>query len=179
MKKKKIISALIVVAVLLTAYLIIIGIQVREKEKREKEILLKRQSLKAEGLLRNIQANGEVIIQDGKVVISDFEIREPELVMSVYYYNWMTESTITFEQIKEQVYIYVESYEFDESTEELEDFFAFVEEEGVYTGGISRDYIRYDNTVYFLLKEQDLDIWTATREQLEAACKEALEELGY
>ncbi len=146
----------------------------REKQEREKEILLKRQSIQAERLLRDIPADGEVIIQDGKVVISDLKIDETELVMMICYYNWKTEPTITFEQIKEQIYIYAESYEFDESTEELEDFCAFIEEESIYLRGASADYERYNYKVSSLLEENGLDKWTATREQLEAACKEAL-----
>ena len=178
MKKKKIISALIVVAVLLTAYLIIIGIQVREKEKREKEILLKRQALRTEGVLRDIQADGEVVIQDDKVVINDLEFNVMSLVTCTFYYNKKTGTEITPEQLIEQFYVYIINYEFDESTKELEDFCAFVEEEGAYGRG-GGNYGNYFSKVGIILNEQNLTRTTATREQLEEACKEALEELGY
>ena len=174
--RKKIITVLIVVGVLLTACLITIGKYEREKQEREKEILLKRQSIQAERLLRDIPADGEVIIQDGKVVISNLKIDETEMVMMICYYNWKTEQTITFEQIKEQIYIYAESYEFDESTGELEDFCAFVEEEEIYARGASADYERYNYKVSSSLEKSGLDKWTATREELEAACKEVLGE---
>ncbi len=163
------------VGVLLTAYLII-GIQVREKQEREKEILLKRQSFNAERLIRDIAASGEIVIQDDKVEISDLKMNECELVIRICYYNWKTEPTITFEQIKEQVYIYVESYEFDESTEELENFCAFVEEEGIFVEGANWDYEQYITGIDFALAEMKTDRKNATREQLEEACKKALEE---
>ena len=167
------------VAALLAPYLIIIGIQVREEQEREKEILLKIQSIDAEALLRNIHANGEVIIQDGKVVINDLEFNEISLVISTCYYNESTGSAITPEQLIEQFYAYIINYEFDESTEELEDFCAFAEEEGTYRGGGSADYERYDVRIFLLLNEQGLDKWTATQEQLEEACKKAFEELFF
>ena len=178
MMRKKIITVLIVVGVLLTACLII-GKYEREKQEREKEILLNRQVANAEMLLRNIDGTGEVIIKNDKAVISDFEIIEYRLIMKITYYNWMTESKITFEQIKDEIYIYVESYEFDESTEELKNLCAYVEEEEIYGIGVTADYNRYVNKVLSVLEDKDLDILTATREQLEEACKDALEKLGY
>ena len=179
MMRKKIITVLIVVGVLLTACLITIGKYEREKQEREKEILLNIQSVSAKELLREIDANGEVIIQNGKVVISNFEIIESRLIAKIAYYNWMTKSRITLEQIKEQVDIYVKSYEFDESTEELKDFCAYVKQEELYGIGVTEDYYRYNYKLVSVLEDKGLDRWTANREQLEEACKEALEELGY
>ena len=167
------------VVALLTTYLIIIGIQVREEREREKEILLKRQALRAEGVLRDIYADGEVVIQDDKVVINDLEFNVMLLVTCTFYYNKNTGSEITPEQLIEQFYVYIINYEFDESTKELEDYCAFVEEEGAYRGGGSGNYDNYFTKIAIILNEQNLTRTTATREQLEEACKEALEELGY
>ncbi len=177
MKRKKIITVLIVV-VALTVYLIIIGIKEREKE-IEKENLLIRQSREAEKLLNYIPVDGEVIIQDDKVVINDLEFCDIDLIVRIYYMNAKVGLTITPEQIKEQFYIYVKNYEFDESTEELKDYCEFVYEEGIAFTGRWTDYRKYAAKIWAVLNEQGLDYETATREQLEAACEEALEELGY
>ncbi len=174
MKKKKIITALIVLGVLLTACLIIIGIQVREKEKRDKEILFKKQS-DIERVMRDIGAEGNVVIQDDRVLIEDLELVEKDTIFRITYYNAKTESELTLEQVKEQFDVYTINYEFsDGDTDELEDFCAFVEEEGIPVVNETGEYNAYVREV-----SKALNIHTATREELEAACKEALEKLGY
>ena len=129
-------------------------------------------------LLNYIPVDGEVIIQDDKVIINNLEFCDIDLVMRIYYMNAKTGLEITPEQIKEQFYIYVKNCEYDESTEELKDYCAFVEEEGLAALKLT-DYRKYVAKIRSVLNEQGLDYETATREQLEAACEEALEELGY
>ena len=183
MSKKKIklaYGAVIIIAILIACMIVIRLIQVRKNEQKENErIELEIKSRDAEALLRYMSADGEVIIQDGKVVITDLEFKECMLIMSICYYNEKTGSAITMEQLIEQFYVYIINYEFDESTEELEDFCSYVKQEGAYMAGASRDYLNYYEKVSDVLYEQDLDWVTVTLDQLEAVCKKALEELGY
>ncbi len=102
-------------------------------------------------------------------------IDERELLLRVNYYNAETGSDLTLEELEQQLRNYELSFG---NTEDLEDFCAYVEEEGAYAAGASGNYNNYYNKVVILLKDQDLDLLTATREQLEEACKKALEEGG-
>ena len=183
MSKKKIklaYGAVIIIAILIACMIVIRLIQVRKNEQKENErIELEIKSRDAEALLRYMSADGEVIIQDGKVVITDLEFKECMLIMSICYYNEKTGSAITMEQLKEQFDVYIINYEFDESTEDLENFCEYVKHEGAYGLGATNRYNSYCVKVMTLLSDKDLYVLTATREELEAACKEALEELGY
>ncbi len=177
MKKKKIIVILVVIGVLLALCLTIIGIRVRNKKQKEQENLLRRQSLYAERVLRDVGATGEVVIQDDKVVINNLEFNERELLLRINYYNAYTGSELTLEQVEEQFEIYIINYDFtDGNTEELEDYCAFVEEKGLMATGACDDFEAYDDKVAVILIEMGTDKRSATREQLEEACQKALEE---
>ena len=127
-------------------------------------------------MMKDIGAEGNVVIQDDRLLIEDLELVEINMIFRITYYNAKTESELTLEQVKEQFDVYTINYEFsDGDTDELEDFCAFVEEEGgilvVKETGEYNTYVREVSKV--------LNIHTATREELEAACKEVLEKLGY
>ena len=174
-RKKKIVLA-IIIGILLFLLIAVICIKQRAR-KENRENALKIQSINAEGVLRDVAARGEVIIQEDRVVITDLELNERELLLRISYYNAETESELTLEQAKQQFEIYTENCEFlDGYTEELEDFCAFAEEEGLYSKDIGSPYGEYDRKVATILEEMGVDISSPTLEQLEEACQKALED---
>ena len=175
--RKKIAVVSIIIGVLLVSCLTIVGIKLRNKQQTKQEALLNKQVINAENMLIYVAAEGKVAVQNGRVVITDLEFSEPDLILRLYYYNHETGSLLTLEQVKEQFDIYIINYEFsNENTKELQDFCNFVHERGLIGSRITSSYTQYIARVFKELKNMQTDINTATREQLEEACKKALEE---
>lgn len=165
------------IGIVLVLGLIFIGVKIKNEKQEEQETLLQKQFVNAERILRDVAATGEVVIQDGSVIITDLNFNETELLLRINYYNTMEEKSLTLEQAKEQFEIYTINYEFlDESTDELKNFCAFIEEEGMMSRGACYHYDEYVYKVLVILPEMGTSIQEATREQLEEACQKALEE---
>ena len=123
--------------------------------------------------LNALSAGGTICQYGDDVLINNRMINERELLMRVNYYNAETGSDLTLEELEQQL----RNYELSSgNTEDLEDFCAYVEEEGAYMAEASGDYLNYYDEVAIALNEQGLNKLTATQEQLEEACKKVLEE---
>ena len=121
--------------------------------------------------LNALSAGGTICQYGDDVLINNRMINERELLMRVNYYNAETGSDLKLEELEQQL----RNYELSSgNTADLEDFCAFVEEEGAYMAEASGDYLNYYDEVAIALNEQGLNKLTATQEQLEEACKKVL-----
>lgn len=183
MKRKKKIVLAIIIGLLVCWVTEISDIKQRAR-KVNRGNALKIQSIEATGVLRDVAARGEVVIQEDRVVITDLKINEKELFVRISYYNAETESELTLEQAKEQFEIYTENCEFlDGHTEELEDFCAFADEEGLPFADVCYPYEEYRYKVHTILKDMGVEVYSPTLEleqleleQYEEACQKALED---
>ena len=182
-RKKKIILAIIIG--LLVCWVTEIS-DIKQRARKAKQVkALKMQSIEATNVLYDVAAKGEVVIQEDRVVITVLRrINEKELFLRISYYNAETESELTLEQAKEQFEIYTENCEFlDGYTEELEDFCAFANEEGLPFTDACPSYDKYRFKVCRILEEMGVEVYSPTLElesleleQYEEACQKALED---
>ena len=121
--------------------------------------------------LTDLAAGGTVCQYGDDILINNRMIDERKLLMSICYYNAETGSDLKLEELEQQL----RNYELSSgNTADLENFCAYVEEEGAYASGASGDYNNYCDKVDRILNEQGVNKLTVTHEQLEAACKEAM-----
>ena len=125
-----------------------------------------------QGILKALSTGGTVCQCGNDILINNRVVDESDLLMSICYYNAETGSDLKLEELEQQL----RNYELSSgNTADLEAFCAYVKKEGAYMAEATDDYLNYCKKVSDVLNEQGLNSFTATRDQLEAACKEVLE----
>ena len=122
-------------------------------------------------ILNALSAGGTVCQCGDDILINNRMINERNLILRINYYNAETGSDLTLEKLEQQL----KNYELSSgNTEDLEDFCAFAEEEGIIAIKETGEYQDYLKMLNKALEDMQTDINTATRKQLEEACEKVL-----